>query len=196
MSLSYPVGFRIHIPEPIEVKMISQTLAERNAIDSIERYKGLFTYCVEDDTFYYLSSGVKNENWKSIGKPNAIEILEEFSDQANTLISGYGLKIYLTENYYTKNQVNSLLEQQQVPTHIQSITSGDVQKLKNIQEDISIRIEFNQPTTIWTVQHPAGKECTSYNSQGREIFGRKISVSSTITTYGWSKPLTGFVKVN
>jgi hypothetical protein len=68
MPKSYPVGFRIHIPEPIEVKMISQTLVDRNAIDFLERFKGLSTYVVEDDTFYYLSNGITNDHWKPVVK--------------------------------------------------------------------------------------------------------------------------------
>jgi len=196
MAKSIPVNFRIHIPEPIEVKMISFTLKDRDAISVLERYKGLFTYCFEDDTFYYLSEGITNKHWKPFGKPQAIQILDEFSNATQTVISGYGLKNYLLQNYYTKDEVDALLGGQQIPVHLQAIIPEDVQKLKEIQGDISRRVEFIEPKTLWVVQHPAGKECAAFNSQGREIMGRKISVSETMTSFNWSKPLTGFVKIN
>jgi len=92
--------------------------------------------------------------------------------------------------------VDALLGGQQIPVHLQAIIPEDVQKLKEIQGDISRRVEFIEPKTLWVVQHPAGKECAAFNSQGREIMGRKISVSTTITSFNWSKPITGFVKIN
>lgn len=196
MALSFPVGFRIHIPEPVEVKMVSLTLQDRDAISVYERYKGLWTYVVENDTFYYLSEGVKNENWKPFGKVQAVEILDVFTDQSQAIVSGYGLKNYLLQNYYTKQELDARLAGLQIPAHLASINPEDVQKLKEIQGDISEKIEFNSPKTLWIVQHPPGKECVAFNSQGRQILGRKVNVSDTITSFNWSKPLTGYVKIN
>jgi hypothetical protein len=193
---SIPVNFRILIPEPIEVKMVSTTLKKRDAIHSLERFKGMFTYVVEDDTFYYLSNGITNSHWKPIGKPQAIVILDVFTNEKQAVISGYAIQQYVLKNFYTKQEVDSLLAGLQIPAHLKTITEQEVQKLKSIQGDISQRIEFNVPKTLWVVTHPAGKDCSAFNSQGREITGRKISVSTTITSFNWSKPITGFVKIN
>ena len=196
MARSVPVNWRVHIPEPVEVKMVSPTLSVRNAIDPLERYRGLFTYVVEDDTFYYLSEGISNNHWKPIGKPQAIIILDEFEDAKQTVISGWGLKRFLEANYFTKEEVTGLLSGYQIPPHLASITPEEVQKLKTIQGDISQRVDVLEPKTLWVIPHPSGKDCSAFNSQGREIFGRKINVSDTITSFNWSKPMAGYVTIN
>jgi hypothetical protein len=197
MAKNYPVGFRVLIPEPVEVKMITRTIEERDSIDFLERYPGLFTYCIETDTFYYLSKGVENDHWKPLGStPDAVIITDNFTDQPQTIISGYGIKNYLLQNYYTNIEIDEKLEALKLPDHIASITPEDVTKLKTIQGDISLRVDFSSPSLLWVVPHPPGKSCNAFNESNQEIFGQKNKVSDVITTYGWSKPIVGYVLIN
>lgn len=110
MPRSYPVNFRIHIPEPVEVKMLSLTLGARDAISPLERFKGLFTYVVEDDTFYYLSKGVTNSHWKPLATKAYVdlEIANAISDipvKGFVAIIGDGstASITVTHNLKSKN---------------------------------------------------------------------------------------------
>jgi hypothetical protein len=196
MPKSYPVGFRIHIPEPIEIKMISQTLADRDDINSLERFKGLFTYVIENDTFYYLSNGITNHHWKPIITPGLIEILDEFSFGKQTIVSGHGLKEYLSKNYYSKQEVDNLLEAQKIPDHIASITQEDVNKLKTIQGDISIVTQISEPKSTWLISHPENKSVNAFNLVGIQVYGRKTNISSTLTAFSWTNPLAGYVEIN
>lgn len=196
MPRSLPINFRIHVPEPIEVKMISMTLHQRDSIPEVERFKGLFTYVVEDDTFYYLSGGVENDNWKAIGKPQAIEILDVFTGQPQKIISGYGLQQYLQENYYTRQEIDTLLEALELPAHLAEITPEDVQKLKTIQGDVSQRVDFTEAKILWAVPHPSGKSCMTFDLLGRRIYGRETKVSDIITSFSWSQPIAGYAEIN
>jgi len=196
MAKGYPVGFKILIPEPVEVKMISLTIKVRDSIAPLERFKGLFTYVVEDDTFYYLSGGIKNSNWKPIGVPQKIEIYDEFQDKPQTVISGQGIKSYLEEHYYTKSELDQELARLEVPLWVKAITAEQIQTWDSIQGDISERLDFPNAKTIWSVIHPKGKNCQPFNSQGQEIIGRKTSINDTTTIFNWSRPLSGFVKIN
>ena len=196
MSLGYPVGFRILIPEPVEVKMISATIAVRDAIEPIERYRGLFTYCLETDTFYYLRSGITNQDWEPVNKPNSVSVLDQFNEGKQTIVSGYALKEYLNSKYYTKDQVDELLKEAELPSHIASISKEDVQKLKTIEGDISKRIEFPIAQIVWTIDHPSGKSVQTFLTDGTRIYGREKSVSLTRTLVSWSKYTTGFAKIN
>lgn len=196
MAHNYPVGFRILVPEPIEVKMVSLTLADRDAIDTLERYRGLFTYVVEEDKFFYLSEGIENTHWKPIGTPQAVIVLDEFSDQPQKIISGYGLKTYLEENYYTKQQVDALVAGLQIPAHLASITPQEVEKLKTIQGDIARRIDFTEAKIVWLIPHEPNKNITCFLPNGKEVHGRKTNISETLTSVNYSQPLSGYVLIN
>lgn len=196
MAHSYPVNFRILIPEPVEVKMVRQTLKDRDAIDMLERFRGLFTYVVEEDTFFYLGDGIENKDWKPIGKPHAVIIYDTFTDQKQTIISGHGLKEYLQQNYYTKQQVDSIVAGLQVPPHLTAITPEEVQKLKTIQGDIARRIDFPEAKILWLIPHEPEKSVTCYLPNGREIFGRKINVTDKLTSVNYSQPVAGYALIN
>lgn len=196
MAHNYPVSFRILIPEPVEVKMVSPTLADRDAIDRLERYRGLFTYVVEEDKFYYLGEGIENSHWKPIGTPQAVIILDEFTNEPQKIISGYGLKTYLEANYYTKSQVDALLGGIQIPAHLATITEAEVQKIKTIQGDIARRIDFPEAKILWVIPHEADKSVTSYLLNGREIHGRKVQINPTLTSINWAQPQAGYVLIN
>jgi hypothetical protein len=196
MARELPINFRIYIPEPVEVKMVSLNLTVRDAISPLERFKGLFTYVIEDDTFYYLSNGITNHHWKPIVTPGLIEILDDFTDGKQTIISGYGLKEYLSKNHYSKQEVDNLLEAQKIPDHIASITQEDVNKLKTIQGDISIVTQISEPKSTWLISHPENKSVNAFNLVGIQVYGRKTNISSTLTAFSWTNPLAGYVEIN
>lgn len=196
MARSIPVNWRIHIPEPIEVKMVSLTLAVRNAIPNLERFRGLFTYVLEDDTFYYLSEGTSNNHWKPIGKPQAIVIYDEFQDGPQKIISGQGFKNYLLAHYYTKQEVDQRLAGLEISPWIKDITAEQIQKWDSNTGDVSERRNFPDPKFIWAVQHPSGKSCEAFNQEGKSIMGKKTRITETITSFNWSKPIAGYVEIN
>lgn len=196
MARELPINFRIYIPEPVEVKMVSLNLTVRDAISPLERFKGLFTYVIEDDTFYYLSNGITNHHWKPIVTPGLIEILDDFTDGKQTIVSGHGLKEYLSKNHYSKQEVDNLLEAQKIPDHIASITQEDVNKLKTIQGDISIVTQISEPKSTWLISHPENKSVNAFNLVGIEVYGRKTNISSTLTAFSWTNPLAGYVEIN
>lgn len=196
MAKNYPVGFRILIPEPVEVKMVSWTIKDRNAIKPLERFRGLFTYVVEDDTFYYLGDGILNTDWKPIGKPQAIIIHDEFHEGPQQIISGQGFKSYLLANYYTKEEVDARLAGLEVPLWFENISQEKIEKWDSIQSDISKRVDFPDPKITWVVPHPENKSVTCYLPSGMEIHGRKININPTLTSINWSQPKVGYALIN
>ena len=196
MARNIPVNWKILIPEPVEVKMVTQTLAERDAIDMLERFRGLFTYVVEEDTFYYLGDGIENKDWKMIGKPQAVVVLDTFSAQPQKIISGFGVKTFLEQTYYTRGEVDTLLEGIRIPGHLEGITASDVEKLRTMQGDIALRIDFPDPKITWVVPHPRDKNVTSFLPGGREILGRKVQLNPTLTSIHFNRPLSGYIIIN
>ena len=196
MAKGYPVGFKILIPEPVEVKMVSQTIKDRDAIEPLERFRGLFTYVVEEDTFFYLGDGIENKDWKPIGKPQAVIIYDEFQDEPQKIISGQGFKQYLSDNYYTKQEVDERLAGLEVPLWVKAITPEQIETWNSIQGDISQRIDFPDPKITWLVPHPEGKNVTCHLFEGREVVGRKTQISATMTTINWSQPKSGYALIN
>lgn len=200
MAKSFPVGFRIHIPEPIEVKMVSPTLAVRNAIHPFERYKGLFTYVVEDDTFYYLSGGITDEHWKPIGKAELlqVEVFDEFNDTPGNIISGYGLKNYLEQNYMNANEVIQAIEAVMVPNHVKAITASEINKWNLLQTDKNLVYIQTFLSMTWTVTHSFGKipAVQVFLSDGRKIEPDIFHVDNNTVLIQFSKPTKGFVTFN
>lgn len=200
MARSFPVNFRIHIPEPIEVKMVSPTLALRDGISILERFKGLFTYVVEEDTFYYLSGGLTNNHWKEFGKSElgAIEILDEFSDQPQKIISGFGLKKYLEENYVTKTELNQAIQSLQVEDHIKAITEEEIQKWNSIEGDKHLIHTQTTASMTWLVNHRLGKKpaIQTFLSSGKKIESKLDHIDNNMLTVKFSKPETGYATTN
>lgn len=200
MARSFPVSFRIHIPEPIEVKMVSPTLSIRDSISSLERFKGLFTYVVEEDTFYYLSEGVSNNHWKVFGKSDisAIEILDVFSDQPQTIISGFGLKKYLEDNYINKTEFNQTVASLIVADHIKGITQEQIQKWDSIEGDKNKIHTQTTASMSWLVNHRLGKRpaIQTFLSSGKKIEGKVDHIDNEMLTVKFSKPLTGYATTN
>lgn len=200
MARSFPVNFRIHIPEPIEVKMVSPTLALRDGISILERFKGLFTYVVEEDTFYYLSGGLTNNHWKEFGKSElgAIEILDEFSDQPQKIISGFGLKKYLEENYVTKAELNQSIQSLEIADHIKAITSEQIEKWDSLKSDKNVIHIQSVASMTWFVNHKLKKKpaIQSFLSNNIKIEGRVEHIDNDMLTVKFSKPLIGYVTAN
>jgi hypothetical protein len=200
MPRSYPVNFRIHIPEPVEVKMVSPTLAVRDAISPLERFKGLFTYVVEEDEFYYLSKGTTNNHWKLFGKSEiaAIEILDLFSDQPQTVISGFGLKAYLEENYVGKTEFNQAVASLQVADHVKAISQEQIQRWEASQGDKHLIHQQTSPSVSWLVNHGLGKKpaVQSFLPNNMKIEGKIEHLDNDMLTISFSKPLTGYVTAN
>lgn len=198
MPRSLPVNFRIHIPEPVEVKMVSPTLMDRNAIDSLQRFKGLWTYVVEEDVFYYLSEGVTNEHWKPIGKPQVVEILEVFSNAKKTVISGYALENYLTQRYPTRTEVSQAIEAIKVADHVKNITPQQIQKWENIKGDYYKKVDFPEPRVIWTIPVEEGKNPSieTYTMNGNRIYGNENNSNPASRIFKWSQPIAGYALLN
>ena len=199
MSKSLPVSFRIHIPEPIEVKMVSQTIAERNAISHLERFQGLWTYVVSEDAFYYLSGGTTNEHWKPFGSvPSVVEILDTFTDARQAIISGFALKNYLNENYVSKAELAQALEEFRSANAGASITPEQIQKWESIQGDYHKKIDFPEPKMIWNIPIEDTDKIPAFqcfNLRGQKIHGREIQYEKFIII-NWSSPTSGYVTLN
>ncbi|UJP63981.1 hypothetical protein [Mongoliitalea daihaiensis] len=199
MSKSLPVSFRIHIPEPIEVKMVSQTIVERNAISNLERFQGLWTYVVSEDVFYYLSGGTTNDHWKPFGSvPSVIEILDEFTNERQAIISGFALKNYLDQNYVSKAELAKALEEFRNANAGSSITPEQIEKWDSIQGDYHKKINFPQPKMIWNVpfeQTEKQPALQCFNLRGQKIYGQEIQFDKFIII-NWSSPTAGYVTLN
>jgi hypothetical protein len=198
MALSFPVSFRIMIPQPIEVKMVSLSLAERNAIHPFERYKGLFTYVLETDCFYYLSGGVENTHWKPIGVSSTITVLDAFSGTEQTIVSGHAIKEYLESNYVTKPALAEAIESVRVEAHIRGITVEQIGKWNAVTGDHTSKIYFPIPKIIWEVSHPSNKQpvIEAYLNDGRHFTGKKVRMSDFKTYLVWGRQFEGYVILN
>lgn len=200
MAKSFPVGFRIHIPQPVEVKMVSTTLAQRDSIHEFERFRGLFTYVVEEDTFYYLSGGTTNSHWKPIGKSeiHAVEILDDFEDTPQKIISGHGLKKYLDANYMTATEIEAAIEAVRVPDHVRLITEQQIQKWESIKGDRHVIHNQTSPSMTWVVNHQMNKRpaLQVFLSDNRKIEGRTEHLDSNVSIIRFSRPYTGYVTAN
>lgn len=186
------------IPQPLEVKMVSLSLAERNAIHPFERYQGLFTYVLETDCFYYLSGGIENIHWKLMGITSPITVLDAFSDAEQAIVSGYAIKQYLQSNYVTGPSLASAIESVRVGDHIRGITVEEIGRWNALTGDHTSKVHFTTPKIIWEVPHPLNKQPTieAYLNDGRCITGKKVRDSDSKSYLVWGRPFEGYVILN
>lgn len=64
--LEFPQGFDILKKAPVDSRSIFTTIAERDALQAGQRYHGLFTFVQSDSKFYYLKSGLTNDDWEEV----------------------------------------------------------------------------------------------------------------------------------
>jgi hypothetical protein len=198
MARSFPFGFRVHIPEPVEVKMVSPTIAERDAIHPFERYRGLFTYVISEDAFYYLSNGITNNDWKEIGKPKAIEIFDVFTDQQQTIVSGYALKEFISANYVTTDQLNEAISLVTVPDHVKNITQEQINSWDEKKGDKNIIHVQTNPSMTWVVNHVLGVKPSvqTFLPNNKKIEGDIEHIDNNMLVVRFSRPYTGIVTLN
>lgn len=65
MSIELSSNFRLYAQLPLDSRMQVANLTARDAIPSGERYEGLETYCVADQTVYRLVGGITNGDWQA-----------------------------------------------------------------------------------------------------------------------------------
>jgi len=65
MALILPTGIEVQGPEPIDNRIVKQTLQERDAIPNVLRYEGLSVYVIDEETEYQLRGGITNGDWES-----------------------------------------------------------------------------------------------------------------------------------
>jgi hypothetical protein len=139
---SVPLGFRVHIPVPIEAKMICQTIEERNDIHFLERYPGLFSYVNSEGIFYYLKKGITNNDWAKFGQEDVIK--------SNRVWIFDGNKIYTVESNFKLLRVNvfmfgiKLIEDLITYTVTSSLNQIELGEFHNpeIGEKIELQVEL------------------------------------------------------
>ena len=199
MPKSFPVGLRIHIPEPVEVKMVTVSIADRDAIDTFERFKGLWTYVVEEDTFFYLSGGTSNSHWKPFGGNNVtIEILDVFTGEREKIISGHGIKKYLQDHYVTKSRLQEVIEELTVADHVKNISQQDIQKWnENTGDKAFVHVQGLEKMT-WVINHQLNKKpsVATFLPEGQRVYGDEGHLDNNISVVKFSKPIKGYATLN
>jgi hypothetical protein len=65
MAIELSSNFRLFAQLPLDSRFQVADTTERDAIPSGERYEGLETYCVADQTVYRLVGGITNTHWQA-----------------------------------------------------------------------------------------------------------------------------------
>ena len=74
MSINVTSNFREKSAKPIEDKMVVADLTARDAIDSSERFEGLYTYSVADKKTYQLQGGITNGDWVDVSGGGTVSL--------------------------------------------------------------------------------------------------------------------------
>lgn len=89
MAIFLSSQFRELAGLPIEEKMVMIDLTARDAIPTIERYDGLFSYVVAEQKTYQLQGGITNSDWVEIGGATGITPGVQYRWTWEELQSGY-----------------------------------------------------------------------------------------------------------
>jgi hypothetical protein len=116
MAINLNDGFEIGTNIPVDSRFIVATLAARDAIDPLVRYRGMSTHVYEDDTTYRLIGGIDNANWEEDGGGGGgggLALIWRPSDSSLAPIETYvnGVKVVL----WNDTDLQSLFAQIQVP---------------------------------------------------------------------------------
>lgn len=66
MAIEVTTNFDVNTNKPIDSRYEQNTIAERDLIPSIFRYKGMPCYVNDEDKAYMLVGGITNEHWVDI----------------------------------------------------------------------------------------------------------------------------------
>jgi len=77
MAITTPQGIDLQAPEPLELKTVQLTLADRDAISLVTRYEGLTVYVAQTRLNYQLQGGIGNGFWEPFG--NVLDVTNYYT---------------------------------------------------------------------------------------------------------------------
>src|SRR5690606_11046110 len=75
MAIEVQDGFKISTAKPVDERYQFATIADRDALNPLERYEGLTTYVVETGMTYTLVGGIGNEHWMEGGSGSGAGVI-------------------------------------------------------------------------------------------------------------------------
>lgn len=112
-------GGALQAPAPIDPRMTSETIADRDAIPERVRFEGLVTRVNADNEYYELRGGVTNDCWYKLSDRFAAggstvkltdEITEDMDAQRGTAASPKAVWDYFGDSIATDEEVVEMLD--------------------------------------------------------------------------------------
>lgn len=138
MGINLTTNFNPQAGLPLDNRMVFDTIALRNGLESLRRYEGLTAYVVETSTLYILSGGILDANWVEMATGGEVvpPIRASYADVATMIAAQSGQEanyIYLAGTQFYRydgttigdiTDYTKFTDDEKIPTSEKGTASG------------------------------------------------------------------------